>query len=77
MNASINVRLVTEINELVIIAERLSKDASRSSSLLEPDRIEELSAISCRGGQIIRRLYGHDSHITVASKKSSKLTNLR
>jgi hypothetical protein len=61
MNASINERLVREIDELVAIGERLSRDASHSRGYLGPDRVEELGAIVSRGGQIIQRLYGQDS----------------
>lgn len=53
--------IVAEINELVAIGEKLSRDASRSDSNLGPERIEELGAIASRGGQLIRRLYGTDS----------------
>lgn len=57
----LNDLVVTEINELVAIGEKLSRDASKSGSALGPERIEELSAIASRGGQLIRRLYGHDN----------------
>jgi hypothetical protein len=53
--------IVAEIDELVTIGEKLSRDASRSDSGLGPERIEELSAIVSRSGQLIRRLYGTDS----------------
>lgn len=53
--------LISEIDELVVIAEKLSRDASRSGSMLGAERIEELSAVASRGGQLIRRLYGQDS----------------
>jgi len=61
MSNSINDRLVTEIDELVAVAEKLSRDSSRSGSSLGPDRIEDLSAIASRGGQTIQRLYGQNS----------------
>jgi hypothetical protein len=54
-------RVKAEINELVQVAERLSRDASRSDSALGPQRIEELQSIASRGGQLIRRLYGSES----------------
>ncbi|MBI2470698.1 MAG: hypothetical protein HYV59_05575 [Planctomycetes bacterium] len=57
----LNDALIFEIDELVVIAEKLSRDASRSDSNLGPERIEELSAVASRGGQLIRRLYGQDS----------------
>ena len=37
-------------------------DASVSGHSLGHDRIQELMSIAARGGQIISRLYGHDSH---------------
>ena len=61
MNTNINERLSAEIDELVSIAENLSRDASRSGSGLGPNRIEELTSVTSRSGQLIRRLYGQDS----------------
>jgi len=61
MDATLNDALIVEIDELVEIGEKLSKDASRSSGRLGPERVEELGAIASRGGQLIRRLYGPDS----------------
>jgi hypothetical protein len=61
MNTKLNELLMVEIEELVVIGEKLSRDASRSGSRLGPERVEELSAIASRGGQLIRRLYGPDS----------------
>lgn len=61
MNANINDRFIAEVDELVAIAEKLSRDASRSTRSLGPERIEELGSIASRGGQLIRRLYGKDS----------------
>jgi len=57
----INDILVTEINDLVTVGEKLSRDASQSRNGLDHERIQELSSISSRGGQLIRRLYGTDS----------------
>lgn len=57
----LNDALIAGIDELVVIAEKLSRDASRSDSRLGAERIEELSAVASRGGQFIRRLYGQDS----------------
>jgi hypothetical protein len=47
-----------EIDDLVATAEKLSRDAARSGNGLGPERIEELSGVAARGGQLIRRLYG-------------------
>ncbi len=62
MNVKITETLTREIDELVAVGERLSNDASRSSDMLGPQRVEQLSSIASRGGQLIRRLYGSDSH---------------
>jgi hypothetical protein len=61
MNTNISERLSAEIQDLVSIAENLSRDASRSGSGLGPNRIEELTSVTSRSGQLIRRLYGQDS----------------
>jgi hypothetical protein len=53
--------IAREINGLVAVAEKLARDASRSADGLGNDRIEELSTLAARGGQMIRRLYGSDS----------------
>ena len=44
------------------LGEKLSRDAARAEANLGPDRVEELGIIASRGGQIIRRLYGQNSH---------------
>jgi len=61
MNTNMNDRIVAEIDELVTVAEKLSREASRSPCSLGAERIEELSTIASRGGQLITRLYGQDS----------------
>ena len=61
MNTKINERLLDEINELVTIAERLSRDASCAERSLGPERVEELTSVSSRSGQLILRLYGQNS----------------
>lgn len=54
-----------EIDELVLIAERLSHDAASSGSSLGAERIEELSSVAARGAQLIVRLYGSDSQYLI------------
>ena len=61
MNTKINEVLAADIDELVVVGQKLARDAAQSGGSLGPERIEELSAIASRGGQLIRRLYGHDS----------------
>jgi hypothetical protein len=50
MNAKINDLLASEIDDLVTIAERLSRDAARSGNELGPDRVTELSSVASRSG---------------------------
>jgi hypothetical protein len=75
MSNLINNKIVTEIDELVAIAEKLSRDSSVSRSSLGPDRIEELSAIASRGGQTIQRLYGQNSQYSRSFEKVLKTDN--
>lgn len=49
--------VIAEIDDLVSRAEKLSREAGQARGLLGSDKIEELSAIGARGGQLIRRLY--------------------
>ncbi len=51
-----------EIEDIVAIGERLATDAASSDSGLGYDRIQELTSIAARGGQLITRLYGSESH---------------
>ena len=56
-------KLITqEIEELVATGEALVTDASEAGRALDHDRIQELMSIAARGGQLITRLYGSDSH---------------
>jgi hypothetical protein len=59
---NLNERLNVEIDEIVCIGERLARDSAQSGRDLGPERIEELSSIATRGGQLIVRLYGKGSH---------------
>jgi uncharacterized protein YutE (UPF0331/DUF86 family) len=72
MNTNMNDRIVAEVDELVAIAEKLSQDASQSDSSLGHERIEELSTIASRGGQLILRLYGQDSQYQINFQKVLK-----
>jgi hypothetical protein len=69
MTTSINDAVITEIDDLVVRAEKLSREASRAGSGLGFDRIEELSAIANRGGQLIRRLYEAESQFLESWRK--------
>ncbi|SRR6266498_2216748 len=54
-------KITTEIDDLVKTAERLAQDAANAGSELGPERIQELSSIAVRGGQLIQKLYGQGS----------------
>ena len=56
-------KLITqEIEDLVATGEKLVADASVSQYWLSHERVQELTSITARGGQLITRLYGSDSH---------------
>ena len=54
--------IIQEIEDLVRTGEKLAADASVSGSGLGHERVQELMSITARGGQLIARLYGSDSH---------------
>lgn len=54
--------ITKEIKTLIAIAEKLSIDASKAGSQLSHDRVQELLGVVARGGQLIAKLYGTDSH---------------
>lgn len=54
--------IAQEIEDLVTVGERLVIDASVSGHSLGHDRVQELMSIAARGGQLVSRLYGRDSH---------------
>ena len=54
--------IAREIEDIVAIGERLAADAAYSDSGLDHQRIQELTSIAARGGQLITRLYGSESH---------------
>ena len=56
-------KLITqEIEEIIATGEKLAADSYVSESHLGPERIQELLSITARGGQLIDRLYGSESH---------------
>lgn len=56
-------QLVTEeIEDLIAVGEKLAEDSSVARSTLGPKRVQELMSITARGGQLISRLYGSESH---------------
>jgi hypothetical protein len=50
-----------EINELVVLATAVCRQAAGASSALAGNAVEQLLSVATRGGQLIRRLYGADS----------------
>ena len=55
-------RITQEIESLIATGEKLVADASIAKRALGHDRVQELMSITARGGQLITRLYGSDSH---------------
>lgn len=51
-----------EVRTLIEVAEKLSADASVASDELPHQRVEEWLGVVARGGQLITKLYGSDSH---------------
>jgi len=68
-------RIGKEIDELVSLSERLSRDASSASAALGSERIAELSSLVARGGQLIRRLYGASSQYQNSLDRVLKIAN--
>jgi len=54
-------QITQEVDDLVTLGEKLARDAAQSRNHLGPDRVQELSTIAARIGQVIRRLYGDSS----------------
>ena len=57
-----NQLITKEIENLIEVGEKLTMDASTAQSQLSHKRTQELLSITARGGQLITRLYGADSH---------------
>lgn len=58
MNQIIN----KEVRTLIEIAEKLSEDASVADDHLPHQRVQELIGVVARGGQLVTKLYGTESH---------------
>ena len=54
-------KIITEVDALVKTAERLAQEAAHAPNSLGPERVQELSSIAVRGGQLIQKLYGQGS----------------
>ncbi len=61
--------VANEVKDLVESASRLSAEASRADRSLGHDQIEELSSVAVRGGQLVLRLYGKESHYHQSMQK--------
>jgi len=59
--ADLKERITREVEEMVVTGQKLARDATTARSHLGPDRIEELTSLASRAGQLIRRLYGPSS----------------
>ena len=67
-------KLITqEIGEIIATGEKLAADASVSNCALGPERIQELLSITARGGQLIDRLYGSESHYFQLLKAATQI----
>ncbi len=62
-------KLITEVEALVQTADKLSLDAASSAYNLGPERIQELSSVAVRGGQVIQKLYGATSQYAQSWKE--------
>ena len=65
--------ITQEIEDLVATGERLAANASTSENELGHDRVQELASITARGGQLITRLYGSDSHYFQTFKAATQV----
>jgi hypothetical protein len=72
-NPLVNLIVVNEVKNLRATAEKLSADAAQSSSHLPHDRVEELLSVVARGGQLITKLYGADSHYLATFKAAIRI----
>ncbi|WP_420426818.1 hypothetical protein [Algiphilus sp.] len=62
-----------EIKDLIKVGEKLVSDAAVSGDYLPHDRVQELVSITARGGQLITRLYGSESHYFEMFKASTSI----
>ncbi len=68
--------ITQEIADLISTGEKLVADASISSDkILGHERVQELASITARGGQLITRLYGSDSHNFQMFKAATQVNN--
>ena len=71
--------ILGEIEDLVKIADQLARDAAVSPRQLGADRIEQLSSVAVRGGQVIHDLFGPQSQYSSSWKKvlaTPRFTNM-
>ena len=62
LDDSMNDAIKKEISGLIAIGEKLAADASVADSNLPQNRVQELVQIAARGGYLISKLYGPNSH---------------
>ena len=68
--------VLKEVDALIAIAEKLSIDASRANDILGHERVQELLSVVARGGQVISKLYGSDSHFFETFQKAVRIPAL-
>jgi hypothetical protein len=64
-----------EVRNLIEVGEKLVSDASRAGDYLPHDRVQELISITARGGRLISRLYGDESHYFAMFKASTGIAH--
>lgn len=62
-----------EVKALIAIAEKLSIDASTARSELDHLRVQELLGVVARGGLLITKLYGADSHYFATFQAATRI----
>lgn len=67
--------ITTEVKTLISVGEKLSEDASRANSCLPHNRVQELLSIVARGGHLISKLYGTDSHFFATFQAAIHIPN--
>lgn len=71
-----NATIVQEIKGLIAITEKLAIDASTARVELPNLRVQELQSVVARGGQLISKLYGQDSHFFATFKSAIPFQSL-
>ena len=73
MRMRMDTLITQEIEEIIATGEKLAAAASASKLALGHERVQELTSITARGGQLIARLYGSDSHYFQTFKAATQV----